>query len=46
MALRNLPWSGNLSRPRKELYRELVVASTSDPLVEQLGWSLGEIRYQ
>ena len=27
----------------KELYQELVVSSTSDPLVERLGWSLEEI---
>ena len=36
----------NFSRPQKELHRELVVGSTSDPLVERLGWSLGEIRSQ
>ena len=30
-------------RPRNELYRELVVGTASDPLVERLGWSLGEI---
>ena len=42
-ALRKLPGSSDLSRPRKELYGELVVGSASDPLVEQLGWSLAEI---
>ena len=46
MALRKLPESSNLSQPRKELYRELVVGSTSDTLVVRLDWSLGEIRSQ
>ena len=31
-ALRNLLGSTDLSRPRKELYREVVVGSASDPL--------------
>ena len=44
MALRNLSGPSDLSRPRKELYREVVVGSASDPLVERLGWLLGEIR--
>ena len=43
ITLHRLPGSKDLSRPRKELYRELVVGSASDPLVERLGWSLGEI---
>ena len=43
-ALRKLPRSSDLSRSPKELYRELVVGSASDPLVERLGWSLEEIR--
>ena len=43
-ALRNLPGSSDLSRPRKELYRELVVGSTSDPLSERRGWRAEEIR--
>ena len=43
-ALRNLLGSGDLSRPRKELYRELVVASASDPLSERWGWTTEEIR--
>ena len=33
-AFRNLPGSSNLSRSRKELYRELVVGTASDPLEE------------
>ena len=33
-ALRNLLESSDLSRPRKELYQELVVGSASDPLSE------------
>ena len=41
MALRIFPGSSDLSRPRKELYQELVVGSASDPLVERFGWSLG-----
>ena len=43
-ALRNLPGSSDLSRPRKELYRELVVGSASDPLSERHGWTAEEIR--
>ena len=43
-ALRNLLGSSDLSRPRKELYRELVVGSASDPLSERRGWTTGEIR--
>ena len=45
-SLRNLVWFSDLSRPRKEMYRELVAGSASDPLVERLGWSLGKIRSQ
>ena len=45
-ALWNLPGSSDLSRPRKELYRELVVGSASDALVMRLGCSLGEVRSQ
>ena len=43
-AIRNLPGSSDLSQPRKELYRELVVGSALDPLSEQFGWTAGEIR--
>ena len=43
-ALRNLLGSSDLSRPRKELYRELVVGSASDPLSEGRGWTAEEIR--
>ena len=43
-ALRNLLGSSDLSRPRKELYRELVVGSASDPLSEWRGWTTGQIR--
>ena len=43
-ALCNLPGSSELSQSRKELYRELVLGSVSNPLVERLGWSLEEIR--
>ena len=42
--LRNLLGSSDLSRPRKELYRELVVGSASDPLSERHGWTTEEIR--
>ena len=42
--LRNLLGSSDLSRPRKELYRELVVGSASDPLSEWRGWTAEEIR--
>ena len=44
VALRNLPEFSDLSRPRKELYRELVVGSTSDSLNEQRSWTAEEIR--
>ena len=40
----NLLGSNYLSRSRKELYRELVVSSASDPLVDRLGWSMEEVR--
>ena len=43
-ALRNLLGSSDLSRPRKELYRELVLGSASDPLSERRGWTTEEIR--
>ena len=43
-ALRNLLGSSDLSRPRKELYQELVVGSASDPLSERRGWTAEEIR--
>ena len=43
-ALRNFLGSSDLSQPRKELYRELVVGSASDPLKEQRGWTAEEIR--
>ena len=43
-ALRNLLGSSDLSRPRKELYRGLVVGSASDPLSERRGWTAEEIR--
>ena len=43
-ALRNLLGSSDLSRPRRELYRELVVGSASDPLSEWHGWTAEEIR--
>ena len=42
-ALRNLLGSSDLSQPRKELYRELVVGSASDPLNERRGWTAKEI---
>ena len=42
-ALRNLLGSSDLSRPRKELYRELVVDSASDPLSERRGRTTEEI---
>ena len=41
-ALRNLPWSSDLSRSRKELSKELVVCFGSDLLVNRLGWSIDE----
>ena len=43
-ALRNLLGSRDLSRHRKELYRELVVGAASDPLSERRGWTAEEIR--
>ena len=43
-ALRNLLGSSDLSRSRKELYRELVMGSVSDPLSERRGWTAEEIR--
>ena len=45
-ALRNLPGSNDLSPPRKELYRDLVVGSASDPLSERHDWTAEEIRSQ
>ena len=42
-ALRNLLGSSHLSQPRKELYRELVVDSASDPLSERCGWTAEKI---
>ena len=42
--LRNFPGPSDLSRPRKELYRELVVDSASDPLSERCGRTAKEIR--
>ena len=44
MAFRNLPGSSDVSLPQKELFRELVVDSTSDPLSKRRGWTAGEIR--
>ena len=43
LALHNLSGSSGLSRPRKELYRELVVGSASDLLIERCGWTV-EVR--
>ena len=43
-ALRNLRGPSDLSWTRKELYRELVVGSASDPLSERRGWTTEEIR--
>ena len=40
----NLPGSSDLSRPRKELYRERVVGSASEPLSERRGWTAEEVR--
>ena len=42
-ALRNLLGFSDLSWPRKELYRELVAGSASDPLSERHGWTAEEI---
>ena len=44
-ALRNLPESSDLSRSRKELYRELVVGFALNPLVDRLGWSMKEAHW-
>ena len=44
VALPNLPRSNDLSRPRKELYQELVVDSASDPLSKRRSWTAEEIR--
>ena len=43
-ALCNRLGSSDLSRPRKELYRELVVGFALYPLSERRGWTVGEIR--
>ena len=43
-ALHNFFGSSDLSQLRKDLYRELVVGSASDPLSEQQGWTAEEIR--
>ena len=43
-ALPNLLGSSDLSQPRKELYRDLVVGSASDPPSERRGWTAEEIR--
>ena len=43
-ALRNFLGSSDLSWPRKELYRELVMVSASNPLSERYGWTAEEIR--
>ena len=43
-ALPNLLRSSDFSWPRKELYRELVVGSASDPLSDQHGCTTEEIR--
>ena len=43
-AIRNLLWCSDLSWPRKELYRELLVGSASDPLSERPSWTAEEIR--
>ena len=40
----NLPGSSDLSRFQKELYREIVVGSASNPLVDRLEWSMEEVR--
>ena len=42
-AFRKLPGSSDLSQPRKELYRELVVDSASDPLNERHCWTTEKI---
>ena len=43
-ALCNLPGSSDLSQSQKELYRQHLVGSASHPFVDQLGWSMGEVR--
>ena len=43
-ALCNLSGSSDLSRSRKKLYRDFMVGSTSDPLIEWLGWSIKGVR--
>ena len=43
-ALRNLLGCSDLSRPREELYQELLIGSASDPLSERRGWMAEEIR--
>ena len=43
-ALRNLFGSNDLSQSRNELYQEVVVGFASDPLVDQLGSSMEEVR--
>ena len=45
-ALHSLPGSSDLSRLRNELYQDLVVGSTSDPLVKRFGCSMEEVRCQ
>ena len=45
-AIRNLPWSSDLSRSLKELYRGFVACSVSDPLVKRLSWLMEVIRSQ
>ena len=44
-ALRNLSGSSDLSRPWKELYRELVVSYASEPLSERHGWTVEEVHF-
>ena len=44
VVLRKLLRSSDLSRPQKELYRELVVGSALESLKERHGWTTGEIR--
>ena len=41
-ALHNLPGPSDLSRFRKELYRDLEVGSTLHPLLNRIGWSMEE----
>ena len=43
-ALRNLVGSSDFSMSWKDLYGELMVGSTSDTFVDQLGWSMEEMR--